>query len=195
MTRTAQRPLLFLDVDGPLIPFGGEPLRYQDGDPIRRTGPGPGEGGSNPLLARINPQHGPRLTALPYELVWATTWMADANEIIAPRIGLSRLAVVVSPTRTSPLSTPGRVRLLPPRRQDPGDMDGRAGSAATVARYAWSERGRCRGRVAQRRPTRGAGTRRTSVLSIWSIMSREGLSVRLASSRASVLSRKGEPMT
>ncbi|MEV7682754.1 HAD domain-containing protein [Streptomyces sp. NPDC088341] len=97
MTGTAQRPLLFLDVDGPLIPFGGEPLRYRDGDPIRRTGPGPGEGGSNPLLARIDPRHGPRLAALPYELVWATTWMADANEIIAPRIGLPRLAVVIWP--------------------------------------------------------------------------------------------------
>ncbi|MFE7395081.1 hypothetical protein ACFU9K_49270, partial [Streptomyces sp. NPDC057582] len=39
---------------------------------------------SNPLLARINPEHGPRLTALPCDLVWATTWMADANACIAP---------------------------------------------------------------------------------------------------------------
>lgn len=32
--------------------------------------------------------------ALPCELVWATTWMAEANECVAPRIGLPPLAVV-----------------------------------------------------------------------------------------------------
>jgi hypothetical protein len=35
--------------------------------------------------------------ALPCELVWATTWMADANECICPRIGLPQLAVVTWP--------------------------------------------------------------------------------------------------
>jgi hypothetical protein len=35
--------------------------------------------------------------ALPCELVWATTWMADANECICPRIGLPQFAVVVWP--------------------------------------------------------------------------------------------------
>ncbi|MEV1118647.1 HAD domain-containing protein [Actinosynnema sp. NPDC049800] len=82
-----RRPLLFLDVDGPLIPFGGD--RY----PTFGTVPA----GANPLVARLDPRHGPRLAALPCELVWATTWMADANDDVAPRIGLPRLPVVVWP--------------------------------------------------------------------------------------------------
>lgn len=74
MTSTAQLPLLFLDVDGPLIPFGAaQPY------PTYETGPEAPGSRENPLLARINPQHGPRLTALPCELVWATTWREDAN--------------------------------------------------------------------------------------------------------------------
>jgi hypothetical protein len=35
--------------------------------------------------------------ALPCELVWATTWMADANECISPVIGLPQLEVVIWP--------------------------------------------------------------------------------------------------
>ena len=99
MTGHAQRPLLFLDVDGPLIPFGATPQEYPDGYPTYRTGPGPGPDAAdaNPLLARINPEHGPRLRALPCELVWATTWMADANEYVAPRLGLPALPVVDRP--------------------------------------------------------------------------------------------------
>lgn len=93
VTGSGQRPLLFLDVDGPLIPFGAAPQQY----PTYQTDLEPREAGSNPLLARINPEHGPRLAALPCDLVWATTWMADANECIAPRIGLPQLAVVAWP--------------------------------------------------------------------------------------------------
>ncbi|MFD7020533.1 HAD domain-containing protein [Streptomyces sp. NPDC059928] len=98
MTGSAvQRPVLFLDVDGPLIPFGTAPQEYPDGHPTYETGPEPLGTDSNPLLTRINPEHGLRLTALPCDLVWATTWMADANACIAPRIGLPQLAVVVWP--------------------------------------------------------------------------------------------------
>ncbi len=90
VTGSVQRPLLFLDVDGPLIPFGAAPQEYR----TYQTSPELREGGSNPLLTRINPEHGPRLAAMPCDLVWATTWMADANACIAPRIGLPPLAVV-----------------------------------------------------------------------------------------------------
>ncbi|MGW0314111.1 hypothetical protein [Streptomyces flavidovirens] len=65
--------------------------------PTFATGPDPVGADANPLLTRINPEHGPRLAALPCEVVWATTWMADANECIAPRIGLPQLSVVIWP--------------------------------------------------------------------------------------------------
>jgi hypothetical protein len=87
-----QRPLLFLDVDGPLIPFGLPPDDYHVYSAAWDAG-----ADSNPLVTRINPAHGPRLAALPCELVWATTWMHEANELIAPRIGLPPLAVVAWP--------------------------------------------------------------------------------------------------
>jgi hypothetical protein len=92
VTSSAARPLLFLDVDGPIIPFGG--ALYQAGGPVHGEPCGPGE---NPLLSRIDPSLGPRLAALPCELVWATTWTADANECVAPRLGLPPLPVVVWP--------------------------------------------------------------------------------------------------
>ncbi|MFE5488259.1 HAD domain-containing protein [Streptomyces sp. NPDC056527] len=93
MTGSAQRPLLFLDVDGPLIPFGAASGRY----PTYATAVDPLDAGANPLLSRIDPDHGRRLAALPCEVVWATTWMGDANECICPIIGLPQLAVVVWP--------------------------------------------------------------------------------------------------
>ncbi|MFB7189093.1 HAD domain-containing protein [Streptomyces sp. NPDC056178] len=93
MTGSVQRALLFLDVDGPLIPFGAVSRPY----PTYAAGPELHGADANPLLNRINPEHGPRLAALPCEVVWATTWMADANECIAPRIGLPQLAMVVWP--------------------------------------------------------------------------------------------------
>ncbi|MEU4253509.1 HAD domain-containing protein [Amycolatopsis sp. NPDC026612] len=90
MTGSGQRPLIFLDVDGPLLPFGAPSQQY----PAYQLDPERPAAGSNPLLARINPDHGRRLAALPGDLTWATTWMADANECIAPLIGLPQLAVV-----------------------------------------------------------------------------------------------------
>ncbi|MFD3531842.1 hypothetical protein [Streptomyces sp. NPDC058664] len=80
-------PMLFLDVDGPLVPFGARDGAY----PTYPPAPPPSVG---PLLARLDPAQGPRLAALPYELVWATTWEDDANAWIAPRLGLPPLPLV-----------------------------------------------------------------------------------------------------
>jgi hypothetical protein len=51
----------------------------------------------HPLLPRLEPADGPRLPALPGELVWATTWHDEANRVTAPRIGLPALPVVTWP--------------------------------------------------------------------------------------------------
>jgi hypothetical protein len=82
-------PLLFLDVDGPLIPFRARPFRAR---PATSVVPSPEHG--NPLLDRLRPQDGRQLLGLACELVWATTWMAEANEIVAPLLGLPELPVV-----------------------------------------------------------------------------------------------------
>lgn len=82
----AQPALLFLDVDGPLLPFG-------DGSQYQPTVVDE----SSSHLARLDPRMGPRLAALPCELVWATTWEQEANAEIAPRLGLPPLPVVTWP--------------------------------------------------------------------------------------------------
>ncbi|MEU1525365.1 HAD domain-containing protein [Nocardia rhamnosiphila] len=82
MTDHIHRPLLFLDVDGPLLPFGEDPERQ------------PGTVMSDSHLSRLSPEVGGQLAALPCRLAWATTWEDDANAEIAPRLGLPRLPVV-----------------------------------------------------------------------------------------------------
>lgn len=77
--------LVFLDVDGTLLPFGSSSIS---------------PAGTDSLLAGINPRHGPRLAALPCELIWATTWMDQANETIAPILGLPPLPVLEPSTPT-----------------------------------------------------------------------------------------------
>ncbi|WP_328451004.1 hypothetical protein OG780_22900 [Streptomyces sp. NBC_00386] len=95
-----ERPLLFLDVDGPLIPFGPSPTRPETSD----SGSDPGSealpDGGNPLLKRLDPTVGPRLMALGCDLVWATTWTEEANASVGPVIGLPRLPVVEWPEAT-----------------------------------------------------------------------------------------------
>ncbi|WP_184956736.1 HAD domain-containing protein [Paractinoplanes abujensis] len=77
--------MIYLDVDGTLIPFRG-----------RRVQGAPADAG-NPLLDRLDPRDGARLLALGGQLVWATTWMAEANEVVAPLLGLPPLPVVEWP--------------------------------------------------------------------------------------------------
>ncbi|MEV7197310.1 hypothetical protein AB0N81_36720 [Streptomyces sp. NPDC093510] len=55
MTSSERRPLLFLDVDGPLIPFGATARELPDGYPTypaERAGAAARETSANPLLAR-----------------------------------------------------------------------------------------------------------------------------------------------
>ncbi|WP_406498992.1 HAD domain-containing protein [Streptomyces sp. NBC_01604] len=83
--------LLFLDVDGTLIPFGA-PRPY----PVFEApfGAPPAEAVAHPLLDRVDPALGPRLAGLGCDLVWATTWMEDANVCLSPWLGLPRLPLV-----------------------------------------------------------------------------------------------------
>ncbi|MFE0364702.1 HAD domain-containing protein [Streptomyces griseoaurantiacus] len=89
MTGHQSRPLLFLDVDGPLLPFGAGPQRA------------PADTAPHAHLARLDPRVGPRLSRLPCDLVWATTWGEEANTELAPRLGLPRLPVVAWPEPTA----------------------------------------------------------------------------------------------
>jgi hypothetical protein len=91
----ARRPLLFLDVDGPLNPFAIRPEALPAEYEVHEMRPDLWEDPMlQPLRVRLNPGHGARLLALPAELVWATSWEHDANSWIAPRIGLPDLPVV-----------------------------------------------------------------------------------------------------
>jgi hypothetical protein len=83
------KPILFLDVDGVLIPYG-QAETVPDSATVALLGPDSDDW----MLARIDPAHGPRLLALGCELVWATGWEDQANDDISPRVGLPRLPVV-----------------------------------------------------------------------------------------------------
>ncbi|RKN26209.1 HAD domain-containing protein [Micromonospora musae] len=93
MSDPAPRPLLFLDVDGTLIPFG-TPRAAQPGTSHSHSEAPALPASAHPLLYKVDPEHGRRLEALPCDLVWATTWMSDANDVLAPLLGLPPLPVV-----------------------------------------------------------------------------------------------------
>ncbi|MGW6915071.1 hypothetical protein ACWGB8_14850 [Kitasatospora sp. NPDC054939] len=97
-------PLLLLDVDGPLNPYAAKLRRRPTGygthrarpDWVLRNAERTGEP-IKPIRLWINPDHGPELLALPYELVWATAWMGQANEWIGPLVGLPELPFIAWP--------------------------------------------------------------------------------------------------
>jgi hypothetical protein len=95
------RPVLFLDVDGPLNPYAA-PRRRLPGYRTLRVRPA-GWTWTEALVVRLNPAHGERLRALAgrYELVWASTWEAEANTYIGPELGLPALPFVHWPTRAA----------------------------------------------------------------------------------------------
>ncbi|ASW53118.1 HAD domain-containing protein [Plantactinospora sp. KBS50] len=95
MAVTADRPIMFLDVDGVLIPFRARPTEPTSAE--RYAAPPADDDEGNPLLGRLDPEDGHRLRSLGCWLVWATTWMSDANEQVAPRLGLPELPVVDFP--------------------------------------------------------------------------------------------------
>ncbi|MEU4302542.1 HAD domain-containing protein [Kitasatospora aureofaciens] len=102
------RPVLLLDVDGPLNPDAGKPHRRPEGYGTHRLMTprwaaaerrrlawwGTPHKRPKPLRVWLNPEHGPALTALPYDLVWATTWEEEANAFIAPVLGLPELPFI-----------------------------------------------------------------------------------------------------
>ncbi|MEU6439643.1 HAD domain-containing protein [Streptomyces sp. NPDC047046] len=96
------RPLLLIDVDGPLNPYRARwarrygyashrmwpsvwSARYAEDSRALRRG----------LRVRLRAADGPRLLALPYTPVWATTWAHEANEMIAPAIGIDEPLPVI----------------------------------------------------------------------------------------------------
>ncbi|WTW99177.1 hypothetical protein OG216_40140 [Streptomycetaceae bacterium NBC_01309] len=101
------RPALYLDVDGPLNPYVSDPRQTPTGFSAHRMTPeswivqhpGTPRSAVKPLRVLLNPEHGPRLAAFEdaFELVWATAWGKDANEFIAPVLGLPQLSVITWP--------------------------------------------------------------------------------------------------
>lgn len=91
------KPLLLLDVDGPLNPFGAKPERRPVGYTTHRLVLD-GWTERRPLRVWLNPDHGRKLTELAaefsLELAWATTWQHDANRLIGQLIGLPVLPVI-----------------------------------------------------------------------------------------------------
>ncbi|MGW1490917.1 HAD domain-containing protein [Streptomyces sp. NBC_00191] len=89
------KPLLLIDIDGPLNPYAARAQRRPEGYGTHRMRPS-GWTEGKPLRVWLNPEHGVELLALAdaYELVWATTWKGEANEWIGPHLGLPELPFI-----------------------------------------------------------------------------------------------------
>ncbi|MFF8916638.1 hypothetical protein ACF08M_25765 [Streptomyces sp. NPDC015032] len=94
------KPLLLIDIDGPLNPYAALTSRLvPDGYARHLTRPTGWDYGP-PLPVLLNPEHGRALRGLAgrYELVWATTWKGEANAWIGPRLGLPPLPYIDWPS-------------------------------------------------------------------------------------------------
>lgn len=93
----AAKPLLLLDVDGPLNPYAAKPTRRPEGYTTHRLAP-KGCNPRKPYRVWLHPGHGRMLLDLTeragMELVWCTTWEHDANTMIGPVVGLPELPVI-----------------------------------------------------------------------------------------------------
>ncbi|HKN54371.1 MAG TPA: HAD domain-containing protein [Amycolatopsis sp.] len=91
------RPLILLDVDGPLSPWAARPDAKPIGYVEHRMRL-PGWSRRKPLRMWLNPAHGPALLDLAAqvnaELAWATSWEHQANTMMGPAIGLPALPVI-----------------------------------------------------------------------------------------------------
>jgi hypothetical protein len=102
------RGLLLLDVDGPLNPYAAKPHARPPGyETFRYTASGGWYTGRDVrrykgLRVWLHRDHGAQLCALAastgLELVWATTWLHEANTCIGPVIGLPELPVIEFPS-------------------------------------------------------------------------------------------------
>lgn len=84
------RPVLFLDVDGVLNPFGSDcPAGFMEHDVF------PGE---EPV--RVNPEHGTWISELraAFDVIWATFWNEDANRLLVPLLRIDPLPVLAMPS-------------------------------------------------------------------------------------------------
>ncbi|MDX3165930.1 hypothetical protein PV516_19270 [Streptomyces scabiei] len=96
------KPYCYLDVDGPLNPWLAKPEKRPAGYSTHRMKPPslydrhPGKPRAyvKPLRVWLNADHGPALLDLDVDLVWGTTWMAEARDFIAPVLGLPDLPYV-----------------------------------------------------------------------------------------------------
>ena len=105
------RPLLLVDVDGPLNPYAAKPHRRPAGygthrlmtprwaaaERRRLIDEGLPDKPPRRLRVWLNPAHGAALAALPFDLVWATTWEEEANAFVAPLLGLPPLPFIAWP--------------------------------------------------------------------------------------------------
>lgn len=129
MTRTV-KPLLLLDVDGPLSTWkrvgkvGHRGYRALPG--YAKHNLSGVSGFADGLTVFLNPAHGDALRDLSrrFTLIWATAWEDEANQFIGPLLGLRNLPVIEWP--------PGAVEQQRP--------EGRNGSWKTPHISRWLDR-------------------------------------------------------